>query len=139
MHGYPAINRRILDHHAAADECWLLRANADGYVRIGARGTLAHRIAWEVAHHQQVPTTHQVHHLCRHRSCVNPRHLQLLTITEHQAIHHPPTDTSQPPTGQCRHGHDWATHAKLTTQHRWICAECLRAAGRRHDAKRRAA
>ena len=139
--GWPNINLR-LDHQAQPDDCWLVTPHSgDGYARVsfdnGRTSVLAHRVSWEVHNGRTIPKDHAVHHECHQRNCVNPRHLTLLSAADHQAIHHPPTDLTRPPDGDCRHGHDWATHGHVTTQRRWICLTCQREAGRRHDAKRR--
>ena len=133
------INRRLLNNRAAPDECWETRSNGDGYTRVGLIDgeQLAHRISWVIHNRRRIPAGYAIHHECGTKSCVNPAHLTLLTQTEHAALHCPPTNLDTPPEGECRHGHDWATHGKLTTQRRWICLECNRDAVRRHDAKRR--
>jgi hypothetical protein len=34
-----------------------------------------------------IPRGHHIHHTCRVCSCVNPAHLELLTLAEHNQLH----------------------------------------------------
>jgi hypothetical protein len=134
------INLRLLDYEAGPDDCWLTRTRTKtGYSHTTEMDgeSLAHRIAWVAFHCRPIPDGHEVHHACGSRSCVNPRHLQLLTAAAHRALHRPPTDLTRPPDGNCRHGHPWSTNGTVTTQGKWICVQCRRDASARYDRKRR--
>lgn len=90
-----------VDRSGGLDAChrWTAATNGYGYGRLGgAPGQdelYAHRIAWVLAHHRDVPAGLHVDHLChnrdltcpggvecRHRRCVNSRHLQAVTPLE---------------------------------------------------------
>lgn len=63
--------------------CWLWTGNVrrDGYGRISIahnRQELAHRLFYEQSV-GPIPPGLQIDHLCRQRSCVNPRHLEVVT------------------------------------------------------------
>ena len=65
--------------------CWLwmgaMRSNGYGHMWLGDRAVGAHRISYE---HWRGPITRglPLDHLCRVRSCVNPEHLEPVTIRE---------------------------------------------------------
>lgn len=65
--------------------CWLWvgTTREDGYGRISVKGrhVSAHRFAYELLV-GPIPAGLQIDHLCRQRSCVNPRHLEPVTAHE---------------------------------------------------------
>lgn len=62
---------------------WIGATNSKGYGLISLNGVakLAHRVAYE-AEYGDIPEGHVIDHLCRVRNCVNPMHLQAVTIGE---------------------------------------------------------
>jgi hypothetical protein len=72
--------------------CWLWKGfvNKAGYGRIHlmetAREILAHRYVWEDVN-GPVPHGMELHHKCGVKSCVNPKHLTLVTRREHIEQH----------------------------------------------------
>lgn len=75
----------ILDRVWEKDGCWLwaLGANNAGYATANHMGrkTSAHRLAYE-AFVGSIPEGYDVDHLCRHRSCMNPEHLEAVPHRE---------------------------------------------------------
>jgi len=71
------------------DSCWLWTGRIDesGYGRTYVSGAIymAHRIAYQLTH-GSVPTTLTLDHVksrgCTHRNCVNPSHLEPITLRE---------------------------------------------------------
>ena len=64
--------------------CWDWTVKPDtGYGRFGAQGRtlLAHRVAHTLAG-RSIPNGLQVDHLCRNRRCVNPDHLDVVSVAE---------------------------------------------------------
>lgn len=58
---------------------WLAACDQDGYAILGK--TYAHIVSYEIEF-GPVPEGLQLDHLCRQRCCVNPRHLEPVTISE---------------------------------------------------------
>lgn len=65
--------------------CWEWRGSRDqaGYGRVhwNGRSTRAHRVAYELAR-SPIPEGLTIDHLCRNRGCVNPAHLEPVTLRE---------------------------------------------------------
>lgn len=83
--GHSTRHRRALRWEIAvdiqADECWVWRGcrDGDGYGSFQRRK--AHRVFYE-AFVGPVPPHLQIDHLCRNRACVNPDHLEPVTLHE---------------------------------------------------------
>jgi hypothetical protein len=75
------------------DGCWMWKSPLpDGYglhrVAPGFR-LHAHRFAYELFHGERAPRRGEgdIHHRCKNKACVNPWHLERLTISEHRTLH----------------------------------------------------
>lgn len=71
---------------ASHDECWTWdgRLNRDGYGVLSApllRTKMAHRVSY-ILHVGQIPDGLTLDHLCRNPACVNPEHLEPVTMGE---------------------------------------------------------
>lgn len=82
------------------DGCWLWQGalKSNGYGRVD-RSTLAHRWAYQ-AFVGPIPDDLVVDHLCRRKSCVNPLHMELVTIAENVRRHFRLQT-------HCRNGHEF--------------------------------
>jgi hypothetical protein len=100
-----AIKRRI-DRRSSATGCWLWTgALSDGYGRCHHEGRLhrAHRLTFELLA-GPIPQGDVLDHLCRVRHCVNPAHLEAVTIGENVLRGTGPVAVHARQT-HCRHGH----------------------------------
>lgn len=66
--------------------CWIWQGPIaeSGYGM--ASTTWAHRHVWQ-QHNGEIPSGVQLHHICEVKSCVNPSHLELLTVADHRMKH----------------------------------------------------
>lgn len=116
--------------------CWLWKGAlylGYGRIKVGRSQTfMAHR--WSYEHFVgPIPEGKQLDHLCRVRHCVNPAHLEPVTIAENVLRGEGPFAQNARKT-HCKHGHPIDGTQKSGRE----CRTCRRAIGARHDLKRRA-
>ena len=120
--------------------CWLwTRAcYANGYGRFVAAGErwAAHRYAYALVK-GPIPEGLTLDHLCRVRHCVNPTHLEPVTIGENVLRGIGPTAQHARQT-HCVHGHEFTPENLLVTKRRRICRTCRRAYRRAYRIRRKA-
>ena len=105
----PEVIQRRIDVHSSATGCWLwLGALQRGYGRCGYQGRLypAHRLVFELLV-APIPAGAVLDHLCRVRHCVNPAHLEAVTIGENVLRGTGPTAVHARKT-HCNRGHPLA-------------------------------
>jgi len=107
--------------------CWLWTAYTcpEGYGRFVADefpSTLAHRIAYELIV-GPIPEGLTIDHLCRNPSCVNPSHLEPVTIEENLRR----AEAARVPVTHCKRGHPFDEVNTLHTRDgRRACRTCRR-------------
>lgn len=139
----PAFVERFWSKVSKGDGCWLWT----GYKNPGGYGTftrrflfnrnerLAHRISYILARGQAIPSELTLDHLCRVRECVNPAHLEVVTLRENILRGMAP-GAQQARQVVCRKGHPFDTENTYRDPkgHR-VCRACRRVI----DARRRPA
>jgi len=67
------------------DECWTWvggkQGQGYGQIRVAGKELLAHRLAYELFV-GPIPSGRHIDHLCRTRNCVNPSHLEAVSLVE---------------------------------------------------------
>ncbi len=67
------------------DGCWIWKGSKTsgdyGILSVNGKSVYAHRFSYELVH-GKIPGKLVIDHLCRHHSCVNPRHLEAVTTGE---------------------------------------------------------
>lgn len=123
-------------------DCWEWQAAKDrhgyGVARFMGRGkpSRAHRVAYEYVN-GTIPGDLPLDHLCRNPLCVNPAHLEPVTMAENFRRGIDPNEKKRNMTA-CKHGHPFSeanTYWRSDGARR--CRECGNAAVRRYRERKR--
>jgi hypothetical protein len=138
----PLVARVLLRCVTTDNGCWLYRGSLDngGYscLRILGKNERGHRVTWE-ALYGPVPKELHLDHLCRVRHCVNPEHLEPVTMGEN-VFNRAFWPAGFPKLTHCQRGHEMTED---NTYHRpdgrgRQCRVCIKRRSGRQSAKRRA-
>ena len=130
------VAERFWEKVARTDGCWHWTCGLthDGYAKFWLDGSTigAHRWAYE-ERFGAIQENMQIDHLCRNRACVNPDHMEVVTVQENlrrrDAIR-----------THCPQGHPLSGDNLRTRREGWrSCRECVNGAKREKRAAQRAA
>ncbi len=109
---------------------WAGTLSPDGYGHFfhNERTSRAHRVAYEIFK-EPIPPTLTIDHLCRNRKCVNPWHLEAVSIRENTLRGEGRTAVNASKT-HCKHGHLFDAENTYYDTSRGspmrVCRECQR-------------
>jgi hypothetical protein len=121
--------------------CWLWTASIkrkDGYGRFRWDGKmkLAHRVVWSLLR-SQIPGGLTIDHLCRNHACVNPDHMEVVTLKENLMRGIGPSAVHARKT-HCIHGHELIggnLFPNLWRRGKRHCIACTNRRGRERQAR----
>lgn len=109
-------------------DCWEWTGFKElGYGRVGrnSRGGWAHRHAYEMLV-GPIPSGMQIDHLCRNRGCVNPDHMEVVTLVENVMRGEGPSAKNARKT-HCKRGHPFdEENTKVRANGSRRCLACVR-------------
>lgn len=126
----------------ASGDCWEWTASRDkmGYGRASVRrkGWLAHRLAWCLLV-GPIPAPLQVDHLCRNPACVNPDHMELVTMQENIRRGAPNNATRWATINECTRGHPYTPENLYIspTSGQRVCRTCSRRYKRNYEERKK--
>ena len=137
---YPPLRERLLARYETnAEGCWIWQGvRVGGYGQIGKENNggmvYAHRAAYELIV-GPIPDGLTLDHLCRNRACINPDHLEPVTMKENVLRGMSPTAINARKT-HCNNGHPLdGDNLSLRKDGGRICLACRRVSGARWRAK----
>lgn len=130
---------KVLDRYETDEAgCWIWRGYTDPTNGYGSHGdSYAHRTFYE-KFKGEIPAGLTIDHLCRVRNCVNPDHLEAVTLRENILRSDGPTAINARKT-HCKHGHEFNAENTRTRGTWRDCITCCDINNKRNNAARAAA
>lgn len=108
------LRARIMSLVSRNGDCWncSLAPNAKGYTNISIRGRTfrTHRVMWELDC-GPIPDGETIDHLCRNKVCINPAHMEVVSVKENnsRAVPYRWRTGGSAKRAICKRGHDLTT------------------------------
>lgn len=109
---------------AGGDQCWEWKGyRSSGYGllwdRENKRNVYVHRFAKSLAVGRDLSSDENLHHSCTNRLCANPRHLVIVSRSEHKSDYDRLT--------HCKRGHEFTPeNTKIVKGSQQVCLTCRR-------------
>ena len=137
----------LSDNRPELGPCWLWKPTASvggyGQFYLNGRPRLAHRAAWELLV-GPIPAGLTIDHLCRRRNCVNPAHLEPVTLAVNlqrsETWRNAGEGSYNRNKTHCRFGHPYSgDNLSVRPNGKRVCKACAREQQARYREARRAA
>lgn len=129
------LSRTIVDESGCWNYTGFLDRDGYGMFRVGPDQRRAHRVSYEMFV-ADIPDGLVMDHLCRNRSCVNPTHLEPVTVQENTLRGSGITANNALKT-HCPSGHEYSADNLVICVGRRVCRRCRSARNQRYDRENR--
>lgn len=121
--------------------CWVWKRavmnTGYGILRHDGRNQLAHRVSYELAK-GKIPPGMQIDHLCRHPTCINPDHLEVVTQAENMRRGYLSMSNKMRALERthCKRGHELSGENVIVTPTHRSCRQCINERAKKHYQKK---